>query len=603
MRVTLIFCLFLSFQAISFAQWSGDEWSVVFSDQTSESEARGVVESFGLTPLESYYPAYQVIIVKGPANLIPAIESASGVRAVEHSARLSDGSPVAALPELLLKAKPGISEAQILAFFATHAHLNFRQNSFLPEIYSVEKSGEGNNLVELLEGSGLFGLIIPKLVFPVEDCSVNDPLYNRQWSLKNEGTPLQGNGTPGADIAVEQAWEITTGSPEVVIAVLDSGVDTLHPDLSSKLLPGYDAIGTGTNGQPSGALSSDGHGTCCAGIAAANTDNDEGIAGVCPECRIVPVRIFTYIGSVNGDIPVSDAETFIDGISWQWQVANADVSSNSWGLTDEFLAMFPGQDLLVNTAIEAAVNNGRNGLGLPMIFSSGNTGDTDDEPIWPARLEYTFSVNATSMCDEQKSFTSCDNENWEGNSGPGLDVSAPGVRISATDMTGSFGYHSSDYYHFFNGTSSACPIVAGIAGLAYSYNPALLRSELESAIRMGCEKVGGYDYDLETDDGTWSPELGHGRVNAFQTLQVLGAASVSEHRRLGVSHETHTGFHVFRVDGAPANWMVYDLTGKPLLGKTISDTFQVNETALSSGMYLLHVQSADGTETVRFICE
>lgn len=603
MRVTLILCWFLAFQTSAFAQWTSDEWSVVFSEQTLESEARGLVESFGLTPLESYYPAYNVMIVQDPGGMIKEIEFAAGVRTVEFSARLSDGSPVAVLPELLLKSKPGISEAQIRAFFAKHAYLNFRQNSFLPEIYSVEKTSQDNGLIELIEGSGLFGLVIPKLIFPVEDCSVNDPLYNRQWALKNEGTPLQGNGTPGADISVEQAWEITSGSPEVIIAILDSGVDTLHPDLSSKLLPGFDAIGTGTNGQPSGALSSDGHGTCCAGIAAAETDNDEGIAGVCRECRIVPVRVFTYISSAGENIPVSDAETFIDGITWQWQVANADVSSNSWGLTDEFLAMFPGQDLLVNTAIEAAVNNGRNGLGLPMIFSSGNTGDTDDEPIWPARLEYTFAVNATSMCDEQKSFTSCDNESWEGNSGPGLDVSAPGVRISATDMTGSAGYHNSNYYHFFNGTSSACPIVAGIAGLAYSYNPALLRTELESAIRMGCEKVGGYDYDLETDDGTWSTELGHGRVNAFQTLQVLGAASVSESRPIGVIHETHTDFHVFRVSGAPASWMVYDVTGKPVLGKTMSDTFEVDELSLSSGMYLLQVQNANGTETMRFFCD
>lgn len=596
-------CWFWAFQTSAFAQWTSDEWSVVFSEQTSESEAKGLIESFGLTPLESYYPAYNVMIVQDPGGMITEIEFAAGVGAVEFSARLSDGSPVAVLPELLLKSKPGISDSQIRAFFAKHAYLNFRQNQFLPEIYSVQKTGEGNNLVELLEGSGLFGLVIPKLIFPVEDCSVNDPLYNRQWALKNEGTPLQGNGTPGADISVEQAWEITSGSPEVVIAILDSGVDTLHPDLSSKLLPGFDAIGTGTNGQPSGALSSDGHGTCCAGIAAASSDNDEGIAGVCRECKIVPVRVFTYISSAGQDIPVSDAEAFIDGISWQWQVANADVSSNSWGLTDEFLAMFPGQDLLVNTAIEAAVNNGRNGLGLPMIFSSGNTGDTDDEPIWPARLEYTFAVNATSMCDEQKSFTSCDNESWEGNSGPGLDVSAPGVRISATDMTGNAGYHSSDYYHFFNGTSSACPIVAGIAGLAYSYNPNLLRTELESAIRMGCEKVGGYDYDTETDDGTWSTELGHGRVNAFQTLQVLGAASISESRPIGVIHETHTDFHIFRVSGAPANWMVYDVTGKPVLGKTMSDTFEIYEWAFSPGMYLIHVQNTSGTETVRFICE
>ena len=90
---------------------------------------------------------------------------------------------------------------------------------------------------------------------------------------------------------------------------------------------------------------------------------------------------------------------------------------------------------------------------MPWFFSSGNDGVTDTIPLWPARIDITVAVNATSMCDERKSPSSCDGENWAGNWGPGVDVSAPGVRIPAPDMLGTNGFHQTDYYNSFNGTA------------------------------------------------------------------------------------------------------------------------------------------------------
>ena len=100
--------------------------------------------------------------------------------------------------------------------------------------------------------------------------------------------------------------------------------------------------------------------------------------------------------------------------------------------------------------------------------ASGNDGGS---PIWPGRLDGVFAVNATSMCDERKHPGSCDGQNWEGNWGANLDISAPGVQIAATDMMGTAGYAPSHYSTDFGGTSAACPNAAGVMGLILSVSP------------------------------------------------------------------------------------------------------------------------------------
>jgi subtilisin family serine protease len=403
------------------------------------------------------------------------------------------------------------------------------ENQFINNVYKlrVDKNSQANpfELSNYFMQHGKFAHAQPNYNFS-PTVTTDDPRFNRQWNLYNEGTPQQYNGTPGADMNVTEAWQITMGSADIKVGILDSGVDTLHEDLMANLLAGYDACqdsAQNTKGYPTPNFDNDGHGTCCAGIACAIADNGLGIAGVAPNCKIVPVRIFYYITiGVGGDpIPWSTSEFFVNGISWQWQVADVDVSSNSWGITDNFLSLFPGQDSIVNIAINEAVNNGRNGKGLPVLHSSGNDGLTDTIPIWPARTDIVISVNATSMCDELKSNTSCDNETWwGGNWGDGLDVSAPGVKIPATDMNGTNGFSaSSNYYNTFNGTSAACPNAAGVMALILSIRPELTQAQARSILESTCDTVGGYDYSTAGSSGPWSEELGHGRINAKRAVE------------------------------------------------------------------------------------
>ncbi len=385
------------------------------------------------------------------------------------------------------------------------------------------KKSSGLNSLELsckLAEMSKFEYVHPNLLFnPV--VTTNDPIFVRQWHLRNDGTSIQGSGTIGADMSVEEAWNITRGDTSVKIAILDSGVDTLHPDLTGNLLHGFDATGGGSNGYPNTKYPNDGHGTCCAGIAAAVTDNGTGVAGVAPLCKIIPVKIFYYVDTTIGTtdvgvIPYSTTQWMADGINWAAQ-AGADVMSNSWGVPSILFSLLPGPVSLVEEAIDNALANGRNGKGTPLLFSTGN--ENASAPIWPSSLEGTIAVTATSMCDERKSPSSCDGETWGGNYDGALDVAAPGVKISTTDMIGNKGFAAGSYSIDFNGTSAACPNVAGVMALILSVRPELKASDARYILASTADKVGGYNYDQSKYAGAWSRELGFGRVNAYSAVQ------------------------------------------------------------------------------------
>ena len=216
-------------------------------------------------------------------------------------------------------------------------------NRFTSAIIKLKTNKNGIDAIEAvntLKSTGLFRTVSPNLVHSVSDCSVDDPRYDRQWHLQNDGTGIQGNGTIGADMDVEAAWEVTTGSTDITIVIVDSGIDTLHPELEGKLLPGFDAMGDGTNGYPTPNYDSDGHGTSCAGIAAANTNNTLGVAGVCQDCKVIPIRVFNYEVILGEVQPWSETQFFLDCMGWQTQ-NDIDVSSNSWAVPDVLLALYP----------------------------------------------------------------------------------------------------------------------------------------------------------------------------------------------------------------------------------------------------------------------
>jgi subtilisin family serine protease len=326
----------------------------------------------------------------------------------------------------------------------------------------------------------------------------NDPLFGAQWHLDNTG---QGGRVADADIDATAAWRYTLGSPDVLIAVLDDGVETGHPDLAANIAgPGRDFTADPPRADANPQTSADRHGTAVAGVAAARGDNGLGVSGVCPRCRILPIRIY---GSSN----LGTAAAFRYAVE-----QGADIITNSWGYTRD--VPFAADDA-VRDAIDEAAHTGRSGRGTLIVF--GMTNEVVDN-CSGARQDISSLDSVVAV--------GVSNHNGDvGGSGFGgcIDLVAPAkpkdrttIGIMTTDRTGIDGHTADDYYSGFGGTSAAAPIVAGVAGLLLSLNPNLTRGDLQRILEHTAEKID--PARAAYDKRGFSERAGYGRVNAARAL-------------------------------------------------------------------------------------
>jgi serine protease len=300
-------------------------------------------------------------------------------------------------------------------------------------------------------------------------------------------------------IDIDAAWAHAVGDPSTVIGVVDNGCDLDHPDLAAKMLEGRDVVDG--DDDPSYAPDDMGneHGTACAGLIAAVSDNGEGIAGVCPECRLRCVRLLGAGGGPGGvEVPISaDVEAF--DRQREWGVA---VSSNSWGFTERVPVPWA-----LRNAIIALIEEGRNGLGAVVVFAAGN----EAREIFPDELygiENLVTVGAINAFDEAAQFS---------NLGSVVDLVAPAGSLT-TDIAGRDGADPGDYMSLFGGTSSACPIVAGVAGLLVSAAPDKTGAEIVEAIVETARAAPFAEPDANGHD----PLYGYGIVDPLAALERLG---------------------------------------------------------------------------------
>ncbi|MEE2889405.1 MAG: S8 family serine peptidase, partial [Planctomycetota bacterium] len=337
-----------------------------------------------------------------------------------------------------------------------------------------------------------------------EMATPNDPLFPNQWDMQNTG---QTGGTIGADMKAAAAWDISTGSSSIVVAVIDEGVDVDHPDLAANMVTGHDAVTADPTpgGVPGNANSTDGHGTCCAGIIAAVGNNGIGVTGVTWNSKIMPIRI----GFGNY---WTQTDWIIDGLTWP--VDNgADILSNSWGGGSPSTS--------IQNAVVYGTTNGRGGLGCPVFFASGNENSTVS---YPAAYPEAIAVGASSPCDERKSPSSCDGETWWGsNYGATLDFVAPGPLTTTVDIAGSGGYSSTDYTSSFNGTSSATPHAAGAGALLLAVAPDLTHDQVRTYMRQTADDQVGPPSE---DTAGFDIYMGYGRINCESMLLAV-AGSIS----------------------------------------------------------------------------
>lgn len=346
-------------------------------------------------------------------------------------------------------------------------------DSYMPLWYVVSVTPEsGKNALEMANSyyeSKKFQYAEPDFMEDnLIDWEPNDPYLEQQWGVRNYNLDL--------------AWEISKGD-DVRIAILDQGILNTHPDLLDKIIVSYD---TESNTTPSKLLG--GHGTMCAGVAAANGNNNVGIIGVAPNAKLLDIS-----NSLDA-VPLSRMKR-ADGIMMAWQFG-ADVISNSWGSSVQYTQ--------IDEAINSAVRYGRNGKGCVVVFASGN--DYKSTVGYPSVLSSVISVGAIGSNNKRADYS---------NYGTQLDFVAPGSSIYTTNYSGG--------YEFTNGTSFACPYVAGVAALILSANPDLKGFEVEKIIRMTCRKLSSYSFAKPDSysDATWNQEVGYGLVDAYEALQMV----------------------------------------------------------------------------------
>lgn len=296
----------------------------------------------------------------------------------------------------------------------------------------------------------------------------NDEYFNQLWGLNNTGQTIQGQpGILDIDIDVPEAWEFTKGSQDVVVAVIDTGVDINHPDLAGRIWTnpgeiannGIDDDGNGkiddTNGwdfynNDSTVYDSavhDVHGTHVAGTIAAEVNNSIGVAGVAPNVKIMPLK---FIGPDGGTTLQA-----VEAVNYA-AAKGVKVSNNSWG----------GSPTAEDQALQDAINNSNQ----VFVAAAGNDGfDIDVTPDSPSGLD-SGKIIAVAAVDSQGNLAYYSNYG-----ATTVDVAAPGSNILSLAPNNSYLYES--------GTSMAAPHVAGIAALIYSINPSLAPEQVIGLIK------------------------------------------------------------------------------------------------------------------------
>ena len=410
----------------------------------------------------------------------------------------------------------------------------------------------------------------PNLRIDIDQAEVELPLpndfyFDRSWGLNNTG---QFEGTVDADIDLPEAWELGIGSKEVVVAVVDTGIDFFHPDIRDNIWINTNEIpGNGLDDDNNGYIddvhgydfvSDDGdpfddqsHGTHVAGIVGAVTNNRQGSAGVAQKVSMMAIKTFGVRGT-------ADVATVARGVRYAID-HGARIINASWGVDVRSEIM----RTLVEEAAEADV-----------LFIAAGGNRQSNQLFYPAAFDHTIGVGATDRNDKRTRFS---------NFGPFIDLAAPGQTIFSTMPDNRFG--------FLSGTSMAAPHVTGAAVLVLARNPDWNSSDLTRMLLNAVDAIQPDKY------------IGSGRLNVLKAQQTIdrlpGAAFLLPDKLGGIvdiqgsANGERFRDYVLSVGPGPfpESWTVIHRSDQPVTDETLLAQFNTED--LADGIHTFRIEVTD----------
>ena len=438
---------------------------------------------------------WAAVVLLAVLSTLPAADPA----AAQNRPGSSQGKPEFIADELLVAFKAGTPADRRAAAHSQAGGRVVRQiRSLGVDVVKVQGPAErrlqayqNHPLVEVAELNGIaYAEAWPTDGSPNDTEFENREAQRRQWALHNVD-PY--GGKIDADIDAPEAWRTTTGA-STTVAIIDTGVSD-HADLPAFKSPGApdpDRVDYAADGQ-NDAFDAHGHGTHVAGTVAARTNNGVGVAGVCPDCKIISARVCGPDGSCNYDWIVSGV---------LWAVGCEDRAADpptDFGVCREGTQRAKVLNISLggtysSTVLQRAIKRAWE-RGAVIACAAGNNNNTI--AFYPAAFPECIAVAATDNRDQKASFS---------NFGGWVDVSAPGVSIMSTVRTGG--------YEAWSGTSMASPHVAGLAALVWA-NGASDPQSVRNAIESSVVKLGGN-----------ARNLGKGRISACRALKRTDCGSI-----------------------------------------------------------------------------
>lgn len=395
------------------------------------------------------------------------------------------GGPRFSGPDLFVRFREIRDVATVVALLRplVGAEVEIREFASLPGLFRIiAPAADGWNLTALSERLSRLPEVEwaePDLYFSAAPAYVpSDPGFDLQWPLHARGQPIGYMPSPplfDMDMDLPEAWDLTQGSASLHLAILDDGVVHDHPDL-----PPFFGIDTTSQGPGDGGpiTAFDVHGTLVAGVIAAVIDNGRGIAGVAPGIRITSVRAFIS----------TSYQTLMTSSSWTLAALN-------WCLQNDVKITNTSLTLGASPAAVTAKFDQLRQAGILHFGAAGNAANPN-VLAYPAGLPSVISVASIDHLGALSVFS---------NSGPGLDLVAPGESVLTTDFVGTAGQANDDYAASL-GTTFSCAHASAVAALAWSIDLALTADQIESIIRLSATDLGASGPDAT---------FGHGRIEAY----------------------------------------------------------------------------------------